>query len=290
MSHNENSPTPSEHGWNIVKWAWDNRDEIKKRLNELRLWLFPNKDDPKKRSGILILGAGGVGKTTLGRILSGDFDMLADPLTEYKESRNVEKLTLSGEGKEDVEIVVLPGQENRRSTWGELLKDISSGYYRGIVLVSAFGYHSLAQISYKQHRLYEPGAKPGKFLEAFSAERRSEELKVLRNILPHIKTTPTKLWMMSVITKQDLWWENKDVVKHYQHSEYQEKIEEIQAHCGLEKFRHEYIYCSLIINRLMTDKGELMKNNKAGYDHGLYMQSLRRLFETIDSMREWEEG
>jgi ABC-type nitrate/sulfonate/bicarbonate transport system ATPase subunit len=55
----------------VFKWLWDQRDWIAQRYRELRDWW----STPQLDRGILILGPGGVGKSTLGRLLAG----IADP-------------------------------------------------------------------------------------------------------------------------------------------------------------------------------------------------------------------
>ena len=64
----------------VMGWLWDNKDWILRRIKDLREWFRGKKKGDGKPAGILILGPGGVGKTTLARLLSGDFDLLLDGL------------------------------------------------------------------------------------------------------------------------------------------------------------------------------------------------------------------
>ncbi len=38
----------------------------------------------------------------------------------------------------------------------------------------------------------------------------------------------------------------------------------------------------------MTGAGEQLKPNAAGYDQKLQVESIRRLFETVEELRKWE--
>ncbi len=142
----------------IGRWAWENKEWVAARLAEIRRWLFPPTTD-KSTSSILIIGPGGVGKSTLARMLSGEYGSLLEIPGAYEESLGLERFRLEDNPK--VELVVPPGQRHRRdATWSELERSISAGGYRGIIVTGSYGYHSLGEISYKHHRLYH-GDKAG---------------------------------------------------------------------------------------------------------------------------------
>ena len=272
--------------WQVVRWAWENRAEIEKKLAKLWSWYHKELETGDGRGpSILVIGAGGVGKTTLGNLLAGQFDLLTPPPEEYRESLNVETVALdSGEA----EVAVLPGQDHRRgATWAELLGRLSAGEFRGVVLVSAFGYHSLGDISYKNHPFYERD-KQG-FLETYLANRRAEELSILRRMTTHAPASGRRLWFLSLIVKQDLWSGAEGQVKDfYEQGEYGAAVRSMSAALGEQNFRHEYAYASLVISNFKTGWGELLAKNAAGFDHHRYARSLRSLIETLDSLREWE--
>jgi hypothetical protein len=281
----------SETGWQIAKWAWEQRDEIAETLSRIYKWFRGSKQPGQEsRPGILILGAGGVGKTTLGGFLSGQFDLFSRPPGEYLESLETETFEIMGGSPSEIvaEAVVPPGQEHKRAaTWTELFNDLAAGKFRGVILMSAYGYHSLGNISYKKHRLFQRGKN--KFLEAFLADRRNEELAVLNQLAPYMLTSRRELWFLSLIAKQDLWWKKQaDVKRHYEEGPYGVEVQKLLGQRGQRDFRHEFAYTSLVIGNYVTGMKESLQPNTAGFDHHQYVHSLRRLFEMIESLRKWE--
>lgn len=265
-----------------LQWTWDNWDKITKRLRKLRTWFRHGGE--KGSPGILILGAGGVGKSTLGKLLAGEYDPLLDPPGQYKESVGIEHYSLPD--SPGVEVVVPPGQKHRRAaTWSELLKTIAKGKYRGIILMSAYGYHSMST-GYKASELFAGNKE--KFIEAFLKDRRKEEITILKELAAVLKTNPGKMWLLSVIAKQDLWYpERVKVGKHYSEGEYAKEIAAVVGH-DPRQFRHEFAFASLAISNFTSATAESLRPNVEGYDHGMQIGTLRSLFETVDALREWE--
>jgi hypothetical protein len=270
----------------VGEFLWSNRDWIWAKLTEIRSW-FRSGNGTKKSPGILILGAGGSGKSTLARILADDnYNPLIDLPGEYEESIGVETYVLAD--APSVEIVVPPGQPHRRgATWADLHGDLAAGKFRGVILAASYGHNSFVLSSYKQHRLYTKSKN--RFLADYCLAERAEELAILRQLSPHLMARKGKLWMMTTVTKQDLWWpERSEVENHYRNGQYFGEIQRIESQLGATQFRHEVVFASLVIANLVGGVGERLRLNAAGYGQDLQVESLRRLFETTEALRMWE--
>lgn len=269
----------------VAGWLWDRRDDILGLVKTLTDWFGSSKAADGSDRGILILGAGGVGKTTLARILSGKFDWLLDEPWRYGESFGIERFSLKDDPK--VQVVVPPGQTARReATWTDLLANISAGMYRGVILVSAYGYHSLRPESFKDHELFQ-GKKPD-FLAALLEQHRKDELDILNQLAPHLAASNGKVWLLSLLTKEDLWADDRPEVENWLQAEYATRISGVAQQKGTAHFRHEQVSASLVIGNYVTKQGEVLQKNLAGYDHRRAVESLRRFLEVIDALRQWE--
>lgn len=69
---------------------------------------------------------------------------------------------------------------------------------------------------------------------------------------------------------------------------YANAVAGITAVRGATRFRHESVRTSLVINNFQSGEGEPLAKNAAGYDHHQQVDSLRRLFEALNALREWE--
>jgi hypothetical protein len=271
-------------GLQVLSWAWDNRKSISKVLNELYGWFT---DKGKDRRGILIIGPGGSGKTTLGLLLSGKYHWLMDSPWTYTESRKLERYVLKDDKK--VEVVVPPGQKHRREAfWSDLQADIAAGKFRGVILLAAYGYHTLGELaSYKDQPQY--AKKKEEFLDAYLEEHRQEELRILQQLIPYLELCSQRVWLMTVVAKQDLWWDDQPAVeRHYRAGDYGKEVGKLSTAKDSRAFRHEVVFASLVVSNFDTGMGERLKKNVAGYDQRMQVESIRRLFETVTALKGWE--
>jgi hypothetical protein len=276
-----------------LNWVWTNWDDIERRLGRLRRWLRCERPEAPADSSppppILVIGPGGTGKTTLGRFLSGQMVMpLLSAPWEYQESLTRETFPLADDPK--IELEVFPGQpRNRAVVWGDLRSELASGKYRGIVLTVAFGHHSFSTISYKHHELYR--GNKDQFLADFLEASRAEEIRVLDYLRPALESLSGKLWVLVLVTKQDLWWSSRDEVRAFYadaNGPWRTRFAAIEEANQSLKLRILTEYTSLVISNFVTDEGETLKKNVEGYDQQLQVDSQRRLLEALDGLRDWE--
>jgi hypothetical protein len=232
---------------------------------------------------IAIFGAGGTGKSTLGKLLSGEFE-LSGLLQTYQESISIEQYKL--ESNKIGSVIVAPGQKRREDTWDDLLRTLVGGKIKLIIHVVSWGYHSFGEFSYTQHRLYQSGMTLEEFLREYAAVCRNRELDVLRRIEPHLSIADQrKTIVITLVTKQDLWWNNRlEVNKHYVEGTYEQLIRNIRNKRGANNFIHEYRSTSLVMENFLSGDNELLIPTTQGYDQRLKVANFRYFLNAIKSL------
>ena len=237
---------------------------------------------------VLVLGSGGVGKTTMAEILAEGMSLL-QLRPEYEESVDMDVFAVKV-GRQKIEVHVAAGQKHRRdATWQEVLKMVREGQIGGVILVNAFGYHSIGPLGLAGQATYRRLKADGRetdFLQVHLEEMRADELVVLDYLAPHLKeVSRKKLWMVSAITKEDLWHDSHDTVRnYYQSGHYDAKICEIRDTVGAMAFHHEYLTMSLIIQDFVTGRGERLASSSRNYDQAKQVASAKRFFSTLSSL------
>jgi hypothetical protein len=145
----------------------------------------------------------------------------------------------------------------------------------------------------KNHPLYVTGVKQptAEFLGRYLPDRRADELRVLRQLVPHLLACSQKVWLLSVVAKEDLWGDERQAVEaHYRTGDYGTEVAGLAATKNAANFRHELAFASLVINNFATGAGDLLKKNLEGYDHKAQVESVRRLVELVGGLKDWESG
>lgn len=231
---------------------------------------------------LLVFGPGGTGKTTLGRSLTEGIDPANE--AEYEESITQEGFSVPG----DVfgSLIVPPGQEIRQEQhWPDLYEILQAGKSAGVINVVSWGFHSIQDLGYEQTNSFEAGMSKEEFVAAYTDNRRRREIDVVETLKPRLEDAPGDLWMITLATKQDLWWNDRmDVVNWYTDGPYGSVIRDIERSRGRQHFVHEYLSASLIIQNFVDGHGELLARTASGYDEPTKLAHLQRMKRTITEL------
>jgi hypothetical protein len=241
---------------------------------------------------IAIFGAGGTGKSTLGKVLAGEFG-LDNVLQSYQLSVRAEELTL--DANISGSILVAPGQPGFLNEWDELLRRIANSQIDLIINVVAYGYHSFAgvgQLNYQAHPDYQQGMTVKEFVAVYTEKNRARELGLLNKVAPPLSLVHKKRTVMiTLITKQDLWWLNRQGVSdHYQSGDYDRVIQSIESKLGRNNFIHQYISLSLLTENFRAGNGEMLIPVAEGYEQKIQILNLYQLLNFIENIFDIEIG
>jgi GTPase SAR1 family protein len=229
---------------------------------------------------IVIFGSGGVGKTSLANLLICK-SRLGDIPAQYSESPGIEKLALPGNLA--CHLLVAPGQPDARlSQWPELYRHLGKGKTPLVINVVAYGHHAVQGSFLDTPVGTENFKNQDSFFTAFTHSKRTEEIELIEELFPRLCDAPDPLSMITLVTKQDLWWPERDQVKSfYGQGRYNTFIEQVRQKRGDRNFRHVYWSTSLGILNYQTGRNELLRPNAEGYDQSLQQGNYSRLVESI---------
>lgn len=266
--------------WSLLL-SWGSKRGLDAAFNKVRSWF--TKISPR---GVLIIGPGGVGKSTLGKLFSED---QRTGTGEYVESVSTETYVLSDDPC--VQIVVPPGQPHRMdATWDTVFADLRDGKFRGVILIFAYGHHTIGDLSYKNHKLYKKNKGFDAFLRDYFQDCRATEEDLYTKASEAIAQCDKPTWLLTLVTKQDLWWGERDAVeKYYASGCYSDVRGKCLGRKNTTQFRHETACVSLVIRNLMTGRDELLKSTTSGYDMTIQEKSLEKLLQVFEGLMEWEE-
>lgn len=228
---------------------------------------------------VLVLGPGGVGKTTLGRFVEDpDRKIVPQP---YNESFGIEKVDVPGASA--AQVMTAPGQERRlEASWDEIMAAVEKHKRIGLINVVANGFHSTSLNIQDLRKDIETSTQTK---TRYFHECREKELNQLREIELKFKKINKPLWMVTLVTKQDLWWADKsNVRKHYENAEYSEILKRISDQHTASNFRHEFFSVAFYAQNLLLPGEEPLVETTKGYDDSLKFAHQYRFMELLDQL------
>jgi hypothetical protein len=228
---------------------------------------------------VLVVGAPGTGKTTLGRLFSAQPEpgtRTSNPASSYNVSYGRESGRIDGYWF--TSVVVLPGQKKLRKSaiFSEAMTALRSGKINGIVHVCAAGLHSIysGHVKYPYSFRGRPSYSP--YLGDIK-ERIYAEYEVLNELADHIKSAPPdkKVWLISAINKQDIWFGSRNkVISYYANGPYDATVREILSARGTANFEHDLCSLSLAMENYFAADGSVRFRTASGYDTRTQMDAI----------------
>ncbi|KIG11993.1 hypothetical protein DB30_02145 [Enhygromyxa salina] len=248
--------------------------EHRRKIREIGQWLW--KRVTRGNARVVVFGAAGAGKSTLGAVLAGK-----EVGPDYKDSSHLETYSLQG-GVPCV-ILVPPGQESlRAATWSDLLREIGTGQTSIVLHVVSWGLNPLGDQTYKESPQYEAGMNIETFAAAYFERQREQEIATIERFADQIALAPHKLSLITVVTKQDLWWGDRQQVRSfYQGGRYANAVTGIRNRLGDQNFSHKIGSASLLYRNLVDGGGNMLRPTTSGYDDKIKLRHDHALLELI---------
>lgn len=166
----------------------------------------------QKTHRVLVFGHTGVGKSNLIDSLVEDIPQAIDYLqrTQY-----VQKTRVRIRRKPFV-FIDTPGELDRARVRGQVLREaITKRPIAGILNVVSYGYHE------NRTGLKQAIRDDGSVNEEYLAARRKDEREILNEWLTVLGDPDYLPWVITVVTKADIWWnQREEVLEYYQRGEY----------------------------------------------------------------------
>jgi|GEM_PF-694971 hypothetical protein len=237
-------------------------------------------------------GAGGTGKSTLGTLFAARFlpDWTADALP-----RSIELEHYEFSGNLEATLIAAPGQTrylgkesvSESARWDTLYQLMAQGKSPLVINVVCYGLHSFRGGTFRDSAYYQPGMTLEEFVAHYMIKRREAELHNLDALLEPLKIAPGTVRFLTVVAKQDLWWNERGVVEKYytdEASDYMQRIRAVKNYRGNEQFPTEFVSACLYRENLRTDDGTMLVPVSAGYDDITRRMNLNNLASIMETM------
>lgn len=188
----------------------------------------------KRRETIIVLGPSGCGKTNLIVSLNAAAGFV-DPIPKATRTETTERRRVRVNDR-PFRVIDTPGQAYHEADRLRAVREVSTRQDVRIINVAAFGYH-------------EYGRNPSEAVDANNRARedyltahREQELRALQEWLPILGDRSITKWILTVISKADIWWDDQErVLEHYRSGQYATHIQRQDP-----KMRHVVMpYCSV---------------------------------------------
>lgn len=174
-------------------------------------WLDKLKSILKKRSRVIVLGSTGVGKTNLLEALTKPLPKVIDSINRSEFARK-HKVSITAE---PFEFIDTPGQEFHDSRRMAAIRQAMARGPVGVLNVVSYGYHEYAVA---RSDVFDGN---GKIQSGFLDRHRRIEIETLNQWTALLGDTETAKWLITVASKADLWWDERDaVMAHYTKGDY----------------------------------------------------------------------
>ena len=182
-------------------------------------WLDKLKAAFRKKHRVLVLGATGTGKTNFLESLS---ELVPQAIHNMNRTEFAEKHAIRIV-KEPFIFVDTPGDLPLKDRRISAIRDAMKTDLAGVINVVSYGYH--------EYRIGKRGPiKDGSINEEFLEKHREEEIKALNEWTMLLGGRETADWLITVVTKADLWWDRHDeVMAHYRSGPYAEALGEAKS-------------------------------------------------------------
>lgn len=188
----------------------------------------------REKGTIVVLGSTGVGKTNFLNSLRAASGIV-DAIPGYTRTIASEQIRVRISDRPFI-VIDTPGQLSRQSERLNAVRDaLSHGSLRVINVVS-YGYHEYATEA--TEALDSRSAPRLSFLE----RHRQTEISAMSEWLTLVSDRTRTKWVITVVTKADLWWKkHAEVVRWYESDEYNRILTSIDSN-----LRHAVLpYCSV---------------------------------------------
>lgn len=159
----------------------------------------------RKKHRIIVLGTTGVGKTNFLESLTEIVPKAIDVMnrTEFSKKNHIKIL------KHPFIFIDTPGQEMHKSRRLAAIREAMSNRISGVINVVSYGYHESRAI--KKPTFGSDGTVQGDFLTV----QRQNEIEAVHEWTPLLGDPNVAKWLITVVTKADLWWNQRDEVMTY---------------------------------------------------------------------------